>query len=341
VTVSEQNKKGPHHRKTGGNDMHRRILLTVIAGATLALASQPAASQAWPEHPVRVIVPYAAGGATDAIARPWADELSRAFGQQFVIENRGGASGMIGMEALVKSPPDGYTLIMSPNAVLSVLPNLRKTPYDPTRDVVAVGHTGEVLNGLAIHPKLGIKTMDELIAYAKQNPGKLSYGSSGNGTANHLRLEALKLATGVDILHVPYRGGADALNDLLAGNVHMQNEPINLPHVKAGKLTLLSINGRQRNPDFPDVPTLSEVGIKNADVPIFFAFYGPKGMPDAIVKKINDKMVERAKDPEFLKKMWAVNAIPEPVSPAQLMQMLQDDITANLDVIKRANIRLE
>lgn len=321
--------------------MHRRTLLALVAGATLALAAGPVSAQGWPERPVKVIVPYAAGGATDAIARPWADELSKAFGQQFVIENRGGASGMIGMEALVKSPPDGYTLIMSPNAVLSILPSLRKTPYDPLKDVVAIGHTGEVLNGHVIHPKLGIKTMPELIAYAKQNPGKVSYASSGNGTANHLRLEALKLAAGIDILHVPYRGGADALNDLLPGNVHMQNEPVNLPHVKAGKLILLAVNGKQRNPDFPDVPTLTEAGIQNADVPIFFAFYGPKGLPDAIVQKINDKMVERAKDPAFLKKMWAVNAIPAPVTAAQMTKMLEDDIAANAKLIKEANIKLE
>ena len=321
--------------------MHRRRLFAVLGAATLALAAQPAASQGWPDKPVRVIVPYAAGGATDAIARPWADQLSKAFGQQFVIENRGGASGMIGMEALVKSPPDGYTLIMSPNAVLSVLPSLRKTPYDPLKDVVPIGHTGEVLTGHVIHPSLGVKTIPELIAYAKKNPGKVTYGSSGNGTANHLRLEALKLKAGIDILHVPYRGGADALNDLLPGNVHMQNEPVNLPHVKAGKLTLLAINGSRRNPDYPDVPTLTEAGVPGADVPIFFGFYGPKGMPDAIVQKINAKMVEKAKDPEFLKTLWAVNAIPEPVSAAELGQLLDKDIKANLEIIKAANIKLE
>jgi len=317
------------------------MVITLLAGATIALAAHPAASQTWPDRPVKVIVPYAAGGATDAIARPWADELGKAFGQQFVIENRGGASGMIGMEAVVKSPPDGYTLIMSPNAVLSILPALKKTPYDPLKDVVAIGHTGEVLNGHVIHPKLGVKTIQELVAYAKQNPGKVSYGSSGSGTANHLRLEALKLSAGIDILHVPYRGGADALNDLLPGNIHMQNEPVNLPHVKAGKLILLAINGARRNPDFPDVPTLTEAGIKNADVPIFFGFYGPKGVPDAVVQKINAKMVEKAKDPEFLKKMWMVNAIPSPLTADGMTKLLQNDISANLEIIKGANIKLE
>jgi tripartite-type tricarboxylate transporter receptor subunit TctC len=321
--------------------MDRRMLFTLLAGATMALAAQPAASQDWPDKPVKVIVPYAAGGATDGIARPWAEQLSKAFGQQFVVENRGGASGMIGMEALAKSAPDGYTLVMSPNAVLSVLPSLRKTPYDPLKDIVPIGHTGEVLCGHVINPKLGIKTMPELIAYAKKNPGKVSYGSSGNGTANHLRLEALKLKAGIDLLHVPYRGGADALNDLLAGNVDIQNEPVNLPHVKAGKLILLAINGSRRNPDFPDVPTLSEVGIKGADVPIFFGFYGPKGIPDAIVQKINAKMLELDKNPEFMKTLWKVNAIPAPLSPAQMRTLLENDIKANLEIIKAANIKLE
>ena len=180
-----------------------------VVFATMAAAGE-ASAQNWPDRPIKVIVPYAAGGATDAIARPWAEELSKAFGQQFVIENRGGASGMIGVEALVKSPPDGYTIIMTPNAPLSVLPILRKTPYDPTKDLQPIGRAGDVLNGLVIHPSLGIKSMKELIDYAKKNPGKLSYGSSGNGTANHLRLEALKMKTGVDILHIPYRGGADS-----------------------------------------------------------------------------------------------------------------------------------
>jgi tripartite-type tricarboxylate transporter receptor subunit TctC len=324
--------------------MNRRHLLSLACGivaAGLSTATALAQATSWPERPVKVTVPYAAGGATDAIARPWCEELSKAFGQQFVVENRGGASGMIGMEAMTKSPPDGYSLIMTPNAVLSILPSLRKTPYDPLNDTVAIGHAGEVLNGFAIHPKLGVKSMQELVAYAKKNPGQVTYGSSGNGTANHLRLEALKLKAGIDILHVPYRGGADALNDLLPGNVHMQNEPVNLPHVKAGKLILLAINGHRRNPDFPDVPTLTEAGIKDADVPIWFGFFGPKGLPDGIVQKMNAKMLELAKDAAFLKKLWAVNAIPEALTPAQLRKLLEDDIKANLEVIKAANVKLE
>lgn len=324
--------------------MFRRSFVKLAVSASVsAVVAGPVVAQstAWPDKPVKVIVPYAAGGATDAIARPWSEELSKAFGQQFVIENRGGASGMIGVEALVKSPPDGYTLIMSPNAPLTVLPNLRKTPYDPKKDLVPIGRTGDVTNGFVIHPSLGIKSMKELIDYAKKNPGKLTYASSGNGTANHLRLEALKLKAGIDILHVPYRGGADALNDVLPGNVHMQNEPITLPHVKAGKLILLAINGPVRNPDFPDVPTMTEAGIKDADVPIWFGFFGPAGLPKEIVNKMNGKMLELLKSDEFKKKLWAVNAIAPLQTPEQMAKAIDDDIAANLAVIKAANVKIE
>ena len=319
-----------------------RIVLFVGAVVFAAMAAVGGASaQNWPDRPIKVIVPYAAGGATDAIARPWAEELSKAFGQQFVIENHGGASGMIGVEALVKSPPDGYTLIMTPNAPLSVLPILRKTPYDPVKSLSPIGRAGDVLNGFVIHPAVGIKSMKELIDYAKKNPGKLSFGSSGNGTANHLRLEALKLRAGIDILHIPYRGDADSLNDVLPGTVHMMNEPITLPHVKGGKLVLLAINGPVRNQDFPDVPTLTEVGIKDADVPIWFSFWGPANLPRAIVDKMNAKMLELGKSDEFKKKLWAVNAIVPLLTPEQMMEALKEDIAANAEVIKAANVKIE
>jgi tripartite-type tricarboxylate transporter receptor subunit TctC len=315
----------------------------LLIGITFAVLASSGAvhAQNWPDRPVKVIVPYAAGGATDAIARPWCEELSKAFGQQFVIENRGGASGMIGVEALVKSPSDGYSLIMTPNAPLSVLPILRKTTYDPAKDLQPIGRAGDVLNGLVIHPSLGIKSMKELIDYAKKNPGKLSYGSSGNGTANHLRLEALKMKTGMDILHIPYRGGADSLNDLLPGTIHMMNEPITLPHVKGGKLVLLSINGQERNPDFPDVPTLTEAGITGADVPIWFSFWAPAGTPRPMVDKMSAKMIELAKRDDFKKKLWSVNAILPILTPEQMVQALQDDIVANAAIIKAANVKIE
>jgi tripartite-type tricarboxylate transporter receptor subunit TctC len=322
--------------------MLRRGLFALAGIALAAMAlPQPAWAQAWPDRPVKVIVPYAPGGATDAIARPWAERLSQAFGQQFVIENRGGASGMIGAEAAAKSPPDGYTLLLTPNAPLTVLPSLRKTPYDPIKSFDPVGRVGDVLNGFVVHPSLGVKTLKELVAFAKANPSKVSYGSSGNGTANHLRLEAFKLKAGVDILHVPYRGGADTLNDVLPGNVHMMNEPISLPHVKAGKLILLAINGAQRNPDFPDVPTLTEAGYPGIDVPIWFSIVAPAGTPKDIIAKLNARMIEIAKADDMKAKLWSVNAIVPLQTPEEMAKSLADDTASNAEIIKLAGVKIE
>ncbi len=323
--------------------MRRRTFFALaIAGLSAGLSTDVfAQAQNWPERAVKIILPYAPGGATDAIGRPWADKLSQAFGQQFVIENRGGAGGMIGAEAAAKSPPDGYTLFLTPNAPLSVVPTLRKTAYDPVKSFDPVGRVGDVVCGFVIHPSVGVKTLKEMIEYAKKNPGKLTFASSGNGTANHLRVEMLKLKTGIDILHVPYRGGADSLNDVLPGTVHMMNEPVSLPHAKAGKLILLNINGTERHPDFPDVPTLTELGIAGADVPIWFSIYAPAGTPKEIVAKLNAKMIEIAKTDDMKAKMRAVNAFVPLQSPEDMAKHLIEDIKANADLIKAANIKID
>ena len=323
--------------------MRRRTFLALAAAALAAGLSTDvlAQAQSWPERTVKVVLPYAPGGATDAIGRPWADKLSQAFGQQFVIENRGGAGGMIGAEAASKAPPDGYTLFLTPNAPLSVLPTLRKTAYDPVKSFEPVGRVGDVINGFVIHPSVGIKTFKELIEYAKKNPGKLTFGSSGNGTANHMRLEMLKLKTGIDILHVPYRGGADTLNDILPGTIHMMNEPVSLPHVKAGKLILLNINGKVRHPDFPDVPTLTELGITGADVPIWFSIYAPAGTPKDIIAKLNAKMLEIAKTDDMKAKMRSVNAFVPLQTPEEMAKDLLEDIKTNAELIKAANIKID
>ena len=323
--------------------MRRRVLLA-LAGATLAAGfstSALAQAGAWPQRTVRLLLPYAPGGATDSIGRPWADKLSQAFGQQFVVENRGGASGMIGVEAAAKSAPDGYTFLLTPNAPLAVLPSLRKTPYDPVKSFDPVGRVGDVINGFVIHPSVGVKTFNEMVEYAKKNPGKLTYGSSGNGTSTHLRLEMLKYKTGIDILHIPYRGGADTLNDVLPGTVHMMNEPVSLPHVKAGKLILLNVNAQVRHPDFPNVPTLTELGITGADVPIWFSIFAPAGTPKDIIAKLNAKMIEIAKTDEMKAKMIAVNAVVPLQSPEDMAKHLVADIKANAELIKAANITIE
>ncbi len=323
--------------------MHRRQFLG-LAGATLAAGfSTQARSQAqgWPNKPVKLILPYAPGGATDLIGRPWADKLSQVFGQQFVIENRGGAGGMIGTEAAAKAAPDGYTFLLTPNATLSVLPNMRKTPYDPVKSFDPVARVGDLVCGFVINPAVGPKTFQETIAYAKANPGKLSYGSAGLGTSTHLRIEMLKYRAGIDILHVPYRGSADALNDLLPNTVQMMNEINVLPHVKAGKLVLLNISYPTRHPDFPDVPTLTELGYPDSDVPIAYMICAPAGTPKDIVQKFNAKLVEIAKSDEMIAKMRAINVIVPPQTPEEMRAWIQEDTKRNADLIKAANIKLE
>jgi tripartite-type tricarboxylate transporter receptor subunit TctC len=323
--------------------MRRREFLA-LAGATL-VAGVPtkATSQAvgWPERPVKLILPYAPGGATDLIGRPWADKLSQAFGQQFVIENRGGASGIIGTEAAAKAAPDGYTLLLTPNAPLSVQPTLRKTPYDPVKNFTPVGRVGDLISGFVIHPAVGVKTFKEMVDYAKVNPGKLAYGSAGLGTASHLRLEMLKVKAGIDILHVPYRGNADALNDLLANNVQMMNEINPMPHVRAGKLTLLDISYPERHPDFPNVPTLWEVGYGDAYVPSWYSIWAPAGTARGIIDKLNVKMAEIAKTPEMKARLLAINVACPVQTPEEMSQQLTEDTKRNADLIRLTNIKIE
>jgi len=321
--------------------MLRRMLGSVIGLALAGLTWSQAARAEWPDRPVKLILPYAPGGATDLIGRPWAEKLSQAYGQQFVIENRGGAGGMIGTEAASKAPPDGYTFLFAPGATLAVLPQLRKTAYDPVKSFAPVARVGDLICGFVIHPSVGVKNFQEFVDYAKKNPGKLAYGSAGLATSTHLRIEMLKYKAGIDILHVPYRGSADALNDLLPGNVQMMNEINVLPHVKAGKLTLLDINHTERHPDFPNVPTLRELGLQGADVPIWYSIQAPAGTPADIIKKLNAKVIEIAKTDEMKTRMREINVSVAIQTPEERAQYLLDDIKANGELIKAANIKLD
>jgi tripartite-type tricarboxylate transporter receptor subunit TctC len=323
--------------------MRRRDFLrlagaTLIAGASTRAASQTAA---WPVRPIKLILPYAPGGATDLIGRPWAEKLSQAFGQQFVIENRGGASGIIGTEAAAKAAPDGYTFLLTPNAPLSVQPTLRKTPYDPEKNFTPVGRVGDLISGFVIHPAAGPKTFREMVDYAKANPGKLAYGSAGLGTASHLRLEMLKVKAGIDILHVPYRGNADALNDLLANNVQMMNEINPMPHVRAGKLILLDISYPERHPDFPNVPTLWEVGYGDAYVPSWYSIWAPAGTPADIIERLNAKMAEIARTPEMKARLLAINVACPIQTPEEMRRHLAEDTRRNAELIKLTNLKIE
>jgi tripartite-type tricarboxylate transporter receptor subunit TctC len=321
--------------------MARLARRSALAATALLAMPSLARAQAWPARPVKLILPYAPGGATDLIGRPWAEKLTQAFGQPFVIDNKGGASGAIGTEAAARATPDGYTLILTPGATLTVLPQLRKVNYDPEKDLIPIARCGDLICGFVILPTLGINTIPELIAHAKKNPGKIAYGSAGLGTYSQMRIEMLKVKAGIDILHVPYRGSADSLNDLLAGHVHMMNEINVLPHVRTGKLKLLNINYATRHPDFPDVPTLTEQGVPDADVSIQYTVQAPAGTSREIIATLNQKMVEIANMPDMIKRMRDINVIVPTQTPAEIVTEQRAQWVANGALIKAANIKMD
>lgn len=325
--------------------MRRRDFLSLAAGTSafgIVNRAAPAAAQAanWPDKPVKFIVSFAPGGATDLVARPWADALSKAFGQQFLVENRGGASGLIGNEAAFKSPPDGSTFLFAGNTATVGPPMLKKHNFDPMQFMI-VAHMGNAVSGFVVHPSTGFKTFKDLVDFAKKNPGKLNFGSSGPGTQPHLRLEMLKFKAQVDIAHIPYRGGSDSLNDLLAGNIQIMNEASTLPHVKAGKLVMLTVNAPQRFAEVPDVPTLTESGISGGDMGSWFGLYAPPGTPKDILVKLNTKINEIARTPEWKAKMQLVATIPVVATIEETQKIWDQDVKDTAEVIKAAGIKLE
>lgn len=326
----------------------RRAILTGLAASFSAAMlptagfAQTASPQAgWPTRPVRLIVPYAAGGSTDVVARPWAEKLTQAFGQSFVIDNRGGASGSIGAEAAARATPDGYTFLLTPNSALSIVPQLRKVGYDVKKDFTPVARVGDLVGGFVVRADLGINTLAELVAYAKKNPGKLAYGGGGLGTTTQMRIETLKIRAGIDILYVPYRGNGEAMTDLLGGQIQLMNEIITFPHVKAGTLKLLAMSHTSRHPEFPDVPTLTEAGFPDADVPLWFGLHAPAGTARDIITRLNAKIVEIARTEEMIKRMREISVVVPTQTPEEMVLFLEADFVANGKVIREANIKME
>ena len=323
--------------------MRRRTFLKLVGGAGAGLSLSPAvvgAQAPWPSRPVKVIVPFGAGGGTDNLARYWGEMLGKAFGQQFVIENRGGASGMIGTEATAKAEPDGYTLLISSNSSTVNLPLLRKTSYDQ-KSLNAIVRVGDGISGFCVHPSTGLNSIKELVDYVKANPGKMPFGTPGPGTSGHMRMEMLSHRTGIKFLHVPYRGGAEVLNDLLTGTVQIANDPTNNAAIKAGKVKLLCVNHSTRSPDFPDVPTLTEAGYPNSDVPLWFAIWAPMAVPQPIVDALHAKVTEIAKLPETAARLLLIGMLPVTSTQAELQAFREAEIKTTSELIKLANIKLE
>jgi tripartite-type tricarboxylate transporter receptor subunit TctC len=255
----------------------------------LALAAVPVAAQSWPAKPVKIVVAFTAGGTTDIMARALAQRLSERYRQPFVIENKPGAGGNIGTEYALRSPPDGYTLLVNSVGPMAVNPTLyRNLPYDPLTDLVPIAQISDVPNVLVVHPSLGIATLDELVAYGRANPGKLNYASTGIGTSSHLSGYMLASRGGFDAAHIPYKG-AEAVKDLLAGRIQFMfaTIPSVIAHIKAGKVIAVAVSSASRSRSLPEVPTVAERGFPGFEAGSWFGLFGPKGLPREIVMELN------------------------------------------------------
>ncbi|MBS0243197.1 MAG: tripartite tricarboxylate transporter substrate binding protein [Proteobacteria bacterium] len=294
----------------------------------------------WPNRAIRVIVNFGPGGSADNTMRPFTEKLSKALGQQVVIENRGGASGALGLEALMKSAPDGYTFGVTPSLSMVIVPNLRKTPYDPVKDFAPVVNmtTGTLL--FAISPAIPAKSLQEFVAYAKANPGKISWGTAGVGSFGHVMCEAFKAETGTDILHVPYRGGGEALADFLAGVVQVHADPNMFPTVAAGKANLLAVSDRQRHPLYPNVPLLKEI-YPQLDLVGWFAMYAPLGTPPAAIKRMNEEINKISADQQIRATLLQTALTPAGGSPEDLGKATADDHARYGALVRKLNIRAE
>ena len=324
----------------------RRLALTLAGAACMAAAlATPLAAhaQAWPAKPIRVVVNFPPGGAADQLARLVGQPLSEALGQPVVVENRGGANGNIGGEVVARAPADGYTLLMSSGGMVSVNPHLyEKMPFDPAKDLVPVAAAARVLVYLVIRPELPPKNIQEFIAYLKARPGKLSYGSPGVGSSPHLAGEMFKSQTGTFATHVPYRGAAPALQDLLAGQIDYYFDPgIALQQVKAGKLRLLAVGSPQRSPLFPHVPTLAEAGLKGFDADTVFGFYAPAGTPAPVIARLNTEINKVLALPMVKERIQQLGGEAAPGTPAAFHDRAMADSTRFGAIIEERGIKAD
>ena len=296
----------------------RRMAVALFALVAAAFA-QSAVAQAWPSKPLRIIVNFPPGGAADVIARAVAPGLGDALGQQVVIENRPGAGGNIGADAVAKAPADGHTLLMASGGAISINPHIyAKMPFDAVKDLQPVAAAARVLVFLVVRPEIPVKTFGEFIGYARANPGKLSFGSPGNGSSPHLAAEMLKRETKTYMVHIPYRGAAPALTDLLGGQLDFMFDPgIGLQHVRSGKLRLIGIGSPKRSPLFPDVPTLDEAGVKGFDADSWFGFYAPSGVPQEVVARLNREINRILQTPAVKERIAGLGGEAASMTPAE------------------------
>ncbi len=316
--------------------------LGLLVGALAWLPN--AGAQEYPTKPIRLVITYPPGGNTDLVGRALALKLGEFMGQQVVADNRGGAGGVLGSMITAQSAPDGYTIMLGTSAGMVINPLLsRKLTYDPVRDFAPVSMVVIVPQLLVINPQLPVKNVRELIAFAKAKPGYLNAGSSGVGTPNHFGTELLKWLAGVDIVHVPYKGGAPALTDLLGGQIQMafSSVPAVLPHIKAGRLVALGVGSAKRSPALPNIPTIAEAGVPGYEYTTWYGIFAPAKTPRTLIARLNTEIVKAMETPDIKDRFTALGGDPDPGTPEELRAYMANESAKWAKIIKAANIRVE
>ncbi|MBP0466090.1 tripartite tricarboxylate transporter substrate binding protein [Roseomonas sp. PWR1] len=318
----------------------RRLLLGLAAGT--ALAGPAAAQGEWPARSIRMISPFPPGGAADLLARALAEELTPLLRQSVVVENRTGAGGSVGTEATVRAAPDGYTLVMGSTGPLAINPALQRLSYDPERDLVPIALVAAVASVLVVHPSVNARTLADLLALARAEPGRLNYGSSGIGSAQHLFSELVKQQANVDITHVPYRGTGPAMVDTVGGRLTMMFDttPTALPHIRDGRVRPLAVTSARRDPALPDVPTIGET-LPGYEALGWYGILGPAGTPAAVVERMNREVNALLGRAEFRAKLAAQGVEPMAGTPAEFAALIARDRARWGEVIRRGNIRAD
>jgi tripartite-type tricarboxylate transporter receptor subunit TctC len=324
--------------------MKAHVGLAIACTLAWTAASGQSHAQTYPVKPIRIVVGFPAGGPTDIVSRTLAPRMSEALGQPVVIENRAGAGGVIATEQITKAAPDGYTLLMGTiggiAVAMSLIPN---RGYDTLRDLAPITQAVTVTNLLVVHPTVPAKTVKELLAIARARPGRLNYASSGNGTVTHLAGELFKLMGKVDIVHVPFKGGAPALTALISGEVDMsyENSLVVMPHVKSGRVRALAVTGERRSQLLPDLPTISEAALPGYNASGWYGLFAPAGTPQAIIARLNAEAVKALRVPEVVKTLSSQGAEPVANSPEAFAAFVRSEIDKWANLVKVAKMKVD
>ncbi|MDB5730369.1 MAG: hypothetical protein JWQ03_264 [Variovorax sp.] len=314
-----------------------------IAAMLVAAGVLPAQADEWPGKPITIIVPFVAGGTTDIVARAVGQKLSESLKQPVIIDNRGGAGGTVGAAIAAKAPADGYTLFMATIAHAIAPGVYKKLPYDFQRDLDPVGLVASTPNVLIVDPRIAVKSVAELVAYVKAHPGQVNFGSAGNGSTEHISGELFRSMTRSDITHVPYKGGAPMMADLIGGQIQMaiETSPSAAPHVRAGKVRALAVTTLKRSPAYPGVPTLDESGLPGYDMTTWFALMAPHGTPPAIVQRLNGELARVLRQADVLKRFEEQGVTPGSMTPEQLATFIGSETTKWVKVARAAGATSE